>query len=184
MDQTEQFNSGDENPSYWSSVGIAALIFAIIAFVLSTGVQYMMVGGGGGFVFSAASSAVVCLIAAFGGMLAVWHYANEYDITFKLGKGALIGLLTGVAIAILLVILGNLWKVIDPGLQQQIIQTTIERMESANVPDERIEAITQQMKAGASIIYQLGIALLIYGIPNVITGMIGVPLFAKEEEDF
>lgn len=184
MEQTDQFSNDQENPSYWTSVGIAALVFGVIAFVLSTAVRYMMVSGAGGFLFSAASSAIVCLVAAFGGMLAVWHYAHEYDITFKLGKGALIGLLTGVGIAILLVILGNLWKMIDPGLHQQLIEMRIEKLEAANIPEDRIENMKQQMKEGVSIIYQLGVALLMYGIPNIITGMIGVPLFAKEEEDF
>lgn len=184
MEQTEQFNGVEENPSYWASIGIAGLIFGIVIFALQTALQYMMAGGSTGFIFSSIAGIVVCLIGAFGGMLAVWHYSNEYDITFKLGKGALIGVLTGLAVAIVYLILMNLWHFIDPNLQKEIMETTIDKMQAANVPDERIEAIKQGMKQGQSLGRQLLWTFPIYAILNLITGMIGVPLFAKEEEEF
>lgn len=184
MEQPDQLNGVEENPSYWESVGIAALIFAIFTFAINTVFKYTMASGSGGAFLSMISIAVVCLCGAFGGMLAVWHYAKTYDISFKLGKGALIGLLTGIVIAIILLILNKLWQIIDPGLHQQIVEASIEKLEAADIPEDQLETIKQQMKEGTSFIRQLIGGLLMYGIPNIITGMIGVPLFAKEEEDY
>lgn len=183
MEQQNQFTEAEE-PSYWNSVALAALLFAIVAFGLNTVLQYAMVSGSSGPLFSMGAGFAVCLIAAFGGMLAVWHYANEYDITFKLGKGALIGLLTGVGIAILALALGRLWQMIDPGLHQQIVENALEKLNNSNLSEAQVEAAKQRVKEGSSLLMQLLVSVLMYGIPNIITGMIGVPLFAKEEEAY
>lgn len=186
MEQTDQFNK-TENPSYWGSIAIAALVFSIITFVLQLALGYMQMNGSSGWLFSIGSSVVVCLIGAFGGMMAVWHYANEYDVTLKLGKGALIGFLTGVAMVIITIILNEIWQLIDPDYIQNMKEAAIAQIEAMDLPDEQEDANLARME-GFEDRFSIGRQLLwgipIYGILNLLTGMLGVQLFAKEEDDF
>lgn len=183
MEQPDQLNGVEENPSYWESVGIAAFIFAIITWAIGLIMGYATINGSTGMVAGLVSKVVICLIGAFAGMVAVWHYARTYNITIKLGKGALIGFLTGTAIVIITIILSKVWLLIDPDYQKQIMQATIDRLEQMDVPEEQISAMAKS-GGSPSIGRQLLIGVPVFGILNLITGMIGVALFAKEEEDY
>ncbi len=191
MDEVaEQQAEQNNQPSYWPSVGIAGVIFGIIVFALSLVTGYTMINSEPtGSLFSPVQIILwvtVCLVGAFGGMLAIWHYANEYDISIKLGKGALIGLFTGVCLALVTVLLNQLWQVIDPDMTQKMIDSTIANFEAADLPDaqkqQMIDSTVQSMRNQNSIGKQLLYNLPMYGILNVITGMIGAKVFGKQEE--
>ena len=101
MEESQQ--TSNTNPSYWASVGIAGLIFGILVFVLGLVITYITINSEPtGSMLSPMQfvGVLVCLIGAFGGMLATWHYAREYDVAFTLGTGALIGLFAGIAITL------------------------------------------------------------------------------------
>lgn len=182
MEQQEQFETG-QTPSYWASVGIAALIFSLITFILNIIMGYAMIGGNTGWIFTSVSGLVICLIGAFGGMMAVWHYANEYNLTMNLGKGALIGFLTGVAMVIIGIILNEIWALIDPDFTQQIVESTIDRFESMDMPEEQLDKMAQSIKDRDQIGTQLLWGIPIMGVLNLLTGLLGVALFAKEKEN-
>ena len=176
-------------PSYWTSVNTAGLIFGIMAFAISIISSYAIINSEPtGSFFSPVQllGSLACLIGAFGGMLATWHYAREYDIAIKLGKGALIGFLTGVVITLLTVVLGQIWQVIDPEMTQKIIDSTIANMEAMDMPDgqkqQMIDATVESVRSQQSIVTQLLWGIPIYGILNMITGMIGAKIFGKKEE--
>lgn len=184
----QQAESRDE-PSYWTSVSIAGLIFGIIVFALSLISTYAMINSEpSGSLFSPVQllGVLVCLIGAFGGMLAVWHYTNEYDISLKLGKGALVGLFTGVAITAVTVILNQFWQFIDPEMTQKLIDSTIANFEAADLPDaqkqQMIDSTVQGMRDQNNIGRQLMYSLPTYGILNILTGMIGAKVFGSSEE--
>jgi magnesium-transporting ATPase (P-type) len=191
MDEVaEQQAEQNNQPSYWPSVGIAGVIFGIIVFALSLVTGYTMINSEPtGSLFSPVQIILwvtVCLVGAFGGMLAIWHYANEYDISIKLGKGALIGLFTGICLALVTVVLNQIWQVIDPDMTQKMIDSTIANFEAADLPDaqkqQMIDSTVQSMRNQNSIGKQLLYNLPMYGILNVITGMIGAKVFGKQEE--
>ncbi len=184
----EQAESNNE-PSYWTSVSIAGLIFGIIVFALSLVTTYSVINSEPtGSLFSPVQllGVLVCLIGAFGGMLAVWHYTNEHDVSLKLGKGALVGLYTGIAVAVITVILNQLWQFIDPDMTQKLIDSTIANFEAADLPDaqkqQMIDSTVQGMRDQNSIGKQLLYNLPMYGILNVLTGMIGAKVFGSSEE--
>lgn len=183
MEEPDQLNGTEETPSYWESIGIAALIFAIITWAIGLIMGYATINGSTGVMSSLISKVVICLIGAFAGMVAVWHYANTYDITMKLGKGALIGFLSGVGIVIISIILSKIWMFIDPDYYQKIMQATIERLKEMNVPEEQVSAMAKS-DSTPSIGRQLLIGIPVFGLLNLATGMIGVALFAKEEDDY
>jgi len=188
MEESQQTSSN--NPSYWTSVGIAGLIFGIVVFALSIIISYITINSEPtGSLFSPIQLAgtIVCLIGAFGGMLATWHYANEYDIPFTLGKGALIGLFVGIVITIVNILLNQGWHFIDPDMTQRLIDHTVANIQASSMPDQQkqqtIDMMADTLRNRNSIGTQLLWGLPMYGILNLITGMIGAKIFSKKAED-
>ncbi|MFH5831795.1 DUF4199 family protein [Halalkalibaculum sp. DA3122] len=193
MDSKNSFDNAaqqsSEAPAYWNSVGIASVLFGIVAFVLSLVTVYVTINAeptGSFFSPSQLISLVGCLVGAFGGMVAVWHYTREHDIAVKLGKGALVGFLTGVGITLVSAVLNQLWLVVDPDMTQKMIESTVANFEAMDLPEEQkqqmidstVEAMRGQHNIGSQILW--GIPM--YGILNLITGMIGAKAFGKEED--
>lgn len=199
MDSTEQFDAGfnksTEQPSYWTSISIASVLFGIFTFVISLITTYTMINAEpSGAILS--TSRVVgmlgwlfgCLVGAMGGLLAVWHFAKEYDVPVKLGKGALIGFLTGIGMAVVTVILGQTWHLFDPDMTQKLIDSTIANLEAMDMPADQkqqiIDSTAQSIRGNQGIGSQLMWGIPLYGILNLLTGMIGAKVFGKEEEEF
>lgn len=185
MEQTNQHSN--TQPSYLASVGIAAVIFSLLTTVLQLISGYMQINAeptGSLFSPTMLFGLVVCLVGAFGGMVAVWHYANEYKITMKLGKGALIGFLTGAAIVLIGIVLNKLWLLVDPDMQQKMMESTIANFEAMDMPEETKQQMIDQAasQANPSIGMQLLYGIPIFGILNLLTGMLGVSLFARNKE--
>ena len=185
MEQTNQYNS--TQPSYWASVGIAAVIFSLLTTVLQLISGYMQINAeptGSLFSPTMLFGVVVCLVGAFGGMVAVWHYANEYQITMKLGKGALIGFLTGAVMVLIGIVLNKLWLLVDPDMQQKMVESTIANFEAMDMPEDTKQQMIDQAasQANPSIGMQLLYGIPLFGILNLLTGMLGVSLFARNKE--
>jgi len=179
------------NPSYWTSVSIAGVIFGIVVFVISLISSYATINSepSGSFLNPTQLIGTVgCLIGAFAGMLAAWHYAKEYDAVIKLGKGALIGFLTGAVIAVVNVLLSQIWSLVDPDMLQKVIDSTIANYEAMDLPDEQkqqmIDITAQSLRSANSLWRQLLMGIPLYGLLNLITGMIGAKVFGKKEEQF
>lgn len=194
METTDQQKPGVGNgngaPSYWSSVAIASVLFGIIAFIISITMIYITINSeatGSFFSPSQLIGVLGCLVGAFGGMVATWHYASEFDVPIKLGKGALIGLFTGFGISLISVLLNQLWGLIDPDMTQQMIDSMVANFEAMDLPEEQkqqmIDSTVQNMRSQQSIGSQLLWGLPMYGILNLLTGMIGAKLFGKDEDE-
>lgn len=185
--EESQMSENNNLPSYWTSVAISSIIFGILAFILSLVSSYAMINSEPtGSFFSPVQllGVLVCLIGAFGGMLATWHYANEHNVAIKLGKGALIGFLTGVCITIVSVLLNQIWQLVDPGMTQKLIDSTISNMEALDMPDgqkqQMIDSTVENIRSQQNIGTQLLWGIPLNGILNLITGMIGAKIFGKE----
>lgn len=188
FDDSPREANNQPDPSYWTSVTTAGLIFGIVAFVLSLVTSYATINSEPtGSFFSPAQliGVLACLVGAFGGMLATWHYAREYDVSIKLGKGALIGFLTGVCVTLVSIILSQVWQFVDPDMTQKMIDSTIANMEAMDMPEDQkqqmIDATVEGIRSNNSIGMQLLWGLPINGILNLITGMIGAKIFGKQE---
>jgi hypothetical protein len=175
-------------PSYWPSVFLAGVIVAFIMSALGLGSGYMTLGSEPtGETFSAASflGILVCLIAGIAGIIATRHYAREHDVTFPIGRGALIGFLSGVTAVTISTLVGLLWTaVIDPNMNQALYDWQIMNMEAANMTEEQIEMtlkFTPKPGSMMAVLSQFGIGLVVIGIFNLLTGMIGAKVFASEE---
>lgn len=193
MEQSEQVTN--TNPGYWPSVGIAALIFGFIYFIISLIGGYMTINAEPtGSMFGSISQAVTgvagCLIAAFGGMLAVWHYSRTYGITLKMGKGALIGLYVGIGIAVIMTLLSQIWELIDPSYTNRLMESMIANYEAIEgMPEAQrqqvIDGVYSQFQESSTlwgIIKGMLFVAVPVGILNLLTGMLGVSMFAREKE--
>ncbi|MCW9708596.1 DUF4199 domain-containing protein [Fodinibius salsisoli] len=182
------FSDQPNEPSYWKSVATAGVIFGIVAFVLSLVSSYAVINSeptGSLLNPTQFIGTFACLAGSFGGMLAVWHYAREYDLFIQLGRGALIGFLTGVGITVVNVILGEAWQFIDPDMTQKVIESTIASIEAMELPEAQkqqiIDATAEGLQSQNSMFSQLLWSIPINGILNLITGMIGAKIFGQQE---
>lgn len=181
--------------SYWNAVTMAGLIFGLIVFVLSIIGGYMTINSEPtGALFGGASmylGVFSCLIAAFGGMMAVYLYLREYPGSMLLGRGALIGLATGVVIAAVSTLFGLIWNVVDPAFSENLLEASIANIEAmGQIPeaqkDEMIDQTAsqvQRMQTAGGIAMAFGMNAILYGILNLLTGMLGARIFASQEEE-
>lgn len=174
-------------PSYWNSVILASLITAIIVTVFSLIGGYMTIGSepSGSFFNSAQLlSTIGCLAGAVGGVFANWHFVKENNVTYKIGKGALIGLFVALGATVFTILLLQIWNIIDPGYQQAFIDWNIENFEAMQMPEEAKQQAIESMENPNSL-KNIGIQAVTtfasLGILNVISGLVGAKVFASEE---
>lgn len=175
---------------FWPSIALVGTIFGVIIFALGLVFGYMQIQSEpSGAVFSPMmfSGVVICLVVAFAGLMAIWHYTKEVTPFVKLGQGALIGFLTGAVLVIISTVLNELWHFIDPEYTQKIIDSTIASMEAMDIPEESknsmIDATVESMRSQQSIFSQILYGVPMYGILNLITGLIGVKIFGQKENE-
>ncbi|MDX1586942.1 MAG: DUF4199 domain-containing protein [Balneolaceae bacterium] len=181
--------NNQSNPDYWASVGLASLIFGIFSFAVSIIGGYLIINSeaSGSLAMTVAQSIMglmSCLISAFGGLLAVWHYIKTYDLNITLGTGALIGFLTGAGIIAVSTVFQEVWSLVDPEFTSKMIQSMINNIEAMELPDQQKQQMIDSMAAqrDTGILSSLLWGVPIYGILNLITGMIGVSVFGRKTE--
>jgi hypothetical protein len=176
----------DQN-SYWSSVILASLIFGVVYFALTIGTGYYVINHQPTSAAMSPSSiigTVVCLFAGFGGMLAVWHHINEYGVTIQMGRGAVIGIITGLLIGIISFVLVHLWEYIDPNYTSRLMDVQIAIMNSkGNLTSEQQQKMADMMHNRGAMFQVLGalFTTIGLGILNLITGIIGTKIFKGDE---
>lgn len=176
---------------YLPSIGIVGAIFSLISFVIGLFFGYQQINAEptGSFLSPMMlSGVVICLISSIAGLIAVWHFTRERTPYLNLGQGALIGFLTGAVIVIVSVILNELWiRLFDPEYTTKIMNATIANIEAMDMPadarEDMIDAMADSMATNQSFFRQLFWGIPITGLLNLITGLIGVKLFAEKKEE-
>lgn len=185
--ENEYEESGSD--SYWASVIFGALIIGLIMSIMGLFSQYLTISNeptGANFGIGPAVGTLACLVGAIGGILSTRHYANNVNDTFTIGKGALIGFLTGVVGVLLSTLVTFIWiYIIDTGLPQTFYDWQITNIEAQNLTDAQAEMFISRIPEPGSttaMMFQVGIGLVVVGILNAISGMIGTKIFAKDED--
>lgn len=175
----------------WPSIVIVGAIFSVVSFVVGLFFGYQEINSEpSGSLISPIliSSIVICLVTAFAGILAVWHYTKEVSPKLKMGQGALIGFLTGAVIVIFSVVLNELWMFIDPEYTEKVLEATIANIDQMDLPadarDDMIDAMAESIGGEQSIWRQIFLSVPITGMINLVTALIGVKLFAEKEDTF
>lgn len=192
MEQPETYRKEQPDPhsaNYWPSVLIVGGIFSVIGFLVNIIFGYMQIESEPtGSMMSPAmlGSVAVCLATCLGGLIAVRHFAKNVTPYMKLGRGALIGFLTGVVIVVFSSLLNELWLILDPDYTQRVFESIVENIEQMPVPEETRDQLIDQMAAGVqetNIFQQILFGVPLTGLLNLLTGMLGVKLFAEKEEE-
>lgn len=180
----DSISFGDMLPS----ATVVGLIFSLITFALGLAVGYYEISSepsGAMFSPSMLSNSVICLISMLGGVLAVWHFVKETNPYIKLGQGAALGFITGAVMVILSTVYSQVWNFIDPDYVSKLVEATIANVEAMEMPGAQKEAMIDTMASSVrqqnSIVSQLLWGIPISGILNLLTGMVGVKIFAKKE---
>jgi uncharacterized protein YqgC (DUF456 family) len=183
-----------EKPSYLSYAIQIGAIMAVVSTALTYASMYRFIGqppAGSMFGIAQIVPLITCIIAGFGGMLVVRNFAKETQLAMKAGQGAVIGLVTGAIITLFMVVLGQVWtQLIDPTLMDRFADATIANFEAIpNLPDEQRTAMVdaayqqfQDQKSFMGIVKASLMSFVALGVVNLITGIIGVSIFAKKEE--
>ena len=169
-------------PSYWNAVITAGLITGTILTVIQLITSYMTIAGS-----SATGMAIIgCLIASIAGIISNWMYAKGYDLTYPIGKGALLGVFSGIITSIVTFSLSLFWtKVIDTGMNEAIIEATLKSFEDQGLSQEEIDmaqSFIPDPNSLVGLIITFLSALAMYVVINLISGIISAKIFAKEEE--
>ena len=169
-------------PSYWNAVITAGLITGTILTVIQLTTSYMTIAGS-----SATGMAIIgCLIASIAGIISNWMYAKGYDLTYPIGKGALLGVFSGIITSIVTFSLQLFWtKVIDTGMNEAIIEATLKGFEDQGLSQEEIDmaqSFIPDPNSLVGLIITFLSALAMYVVINLISGIISAKIFAKEEE--
>ena len=124
-----------------------------------------------------------------GGMIAVWHYTNENELTIMAGEGAGMGALAGVAGAILAIVLDQVIGFVGLPDQQAIQQMTQEWMQSfftGNLDPDQLEQMREQQEAQQEQFNTpmmravfMGVGVVVSAIFGAIGGAIGASMFKK-----
>lgn len=182
----------NSNPSYINAAAISGLIFGLIISIISIVMGYMEINSepsGATFSASAMSGFLVCIIGAFAGLLTLKLYVKEHDIPVKLGQGAVIGLVTGLIVAVVGTIISLVWHfVIDPSFTDRLMEASIANIElmtqlPGDMKDDMIDGMYtqfQNMYTTGGILKSLGMSALFSGFMNMLTGILGAKLFAEQ----
>lgn len=182
----DSISIGDMLPS----ATVVGLIFSIITFAISLAVGYYEISSEpSGSLFSAStiSGSIICLVSLLGGVLAVWHFVKEVSPYIKLGQGAALGFLTGAVIVILSAVYGEIWSFIDPDYTDKLVEATIANFEAMEMPDAQkdamIDSVAGSVRQQSSFVSQVLWGIPVSGILNLLSGMVGVKIFAKKEDE-
>lgn len=175
-------------PSYWNAVITAGLITAIVYSIIGLASAYLTIGGSTGAGQGLGISA--CLVSSIAGVIANRLYAKGFNLTYPIGKGALLGFLAGLVTLNVGTAISLFWtEIIDTGmndaLNDALIQSTIANLETQGFTQDQIDqALSLSLEPGSMIyiLVQIGIGFVSLSIINVISGIISAKIFAKEEE--
>ena len=171
-------------PSYWNAVITAGLITAIVYSIIGLASAYITIGGSAGAGHGLGISA--CVVSSIAGVIANRMYAKGFNLTYPIGKGALLGFLAGLVTLIVGTAISLFWtEIIDTGLNDALLQSTIANLETQGLTQDQIDQVlffSPEPGSMNAILVQFGIGFFSLSIVNVISGIISAKIFAKEEE--
>lgn len=191
-EENSEHSPGLQFSQFLPSAALVGAIFGVVSFVIGLYFGYQQINSEpSGSLFSPMlfSGVVICLITSFAGLVAVWHFAKEVSPSLSMGQGAALGFMAGAVIAIVSVLLNEVWvTLVDPEYTEKMIESSIAAIEMLDLPestkDDMIDAIEESMEQGASLGRQLFIGVPVNGLLNLITALIGVKIFAEKKESF
>jgi hypothetical protein len=87
---------------------------------------------------------------------------------------------------ILTAVYGEIWNFIDPEYTDKLVEATIANVEAMDLPDAQrqtmVDSMASTVRQQSSFLSQVLWGIPITGILNLLSGMVGVKIFAKKED--
>ena len=163
------------------STGTSILIGGLSCAVLTTLIQVastMVNSGGQNPILGAVFGCLACLIGLTSGIIAVWHYTGEYEVTIYQGDGIKIGALAGVVSALVGFLLVRIltWMGVMPTAAEIVEEMSNNpAMENAGSQLEAMVPLYEFFMGWGGLI----IGLVIGSILGLLGGMLGAAMFKK-----
>jgi len=126
-----------------------------------------------------------CLGIIIGGIIGVWHYTSENEITIKGGTGAVIGVGASVIAWALSSVLTWALTLVGIGAERFTKSGVIENLENSQMTADQLDIIIPLIDDYFFVTYAIN--LVVFAIFGAIGGAIGAKLFKKggdEPTDF
>lgn len=177
----------DNSPSFLKNALLVGGLVGVVAGLISIYSSHSIINSefdGNGMPPGTYTSLVTCLIGALAGLLSV-KLQSIIQIEMTMGRGALIGLVAGITVAILSGLTNQLWQLLNPQFAEELVQAMMANYEripgfSAQMADEIAASTLESMTTTKGILQSIGLGALLYGILNALSGMIGAKLFCDD----
>jgi uncharacterized membrane protein len=137
----------EQNNPFISSAVIVGFVVAVVVTIVSLVLGYYMIGSEPGtstMIMMSAMGLISCLVGIFAGLFAVRHHVKIFNAPLKMGRGAIIGLTSGVFVAIFTSILSLIWMLVDPSYVDRLMEAMIRSMETLGPQGEaQIDGIAE-----------------------------------------
>jgi Co/Zn/Cd efflux system component len=182
----------EQNNPFLSSALIVGFFISLLSTVAALGISYSIIGSEPStstMIMMSLVGLASCFVGAFAGIFSVRHHVKMYNAPLKMGRGSVIGLTSGVVVAIFATLFNFIWTFIDPSFTDRLLESMVQSMESIGPNgqmDATIDEIYQQFEEQKTTIGQikaLGMNAAILGALNAITGILGVKFFAPKPDD-
>jgi hypothetical protein len=182
-----------QSNSIWNAALKAGVVFGFAVFLISTIGSYITINSeptGNLFSGTILASMVGCLVGIFGGFLGVKFHINEYGPVMKIGQGAVIGLMTGIVMAVVSQILALIWPLVDGAFIENLQTALIANIEiSEQIPSAQKEDMIDAVYAQFQNFYGIGTILqgffmgvVTYGLLNVLSGLLAAKFMGRAPE--
>lgn len=177
----------EETPSFLKNAVLVGGLVGIVTSLISIYSGYSMINSefdGSGVPPGTYTSIITCLVGTLAGLLAI-KLQSAAEIEMTLGRGALIGMVAGIAVAVFSGFTSQLWQMLHPQFAEEMVEAMMANYEripgfSAQMADELAASTLESMTTTAGVLKSIGLGALLYGILNALSGMVGAKLFCDD----
>lgn len=185
----------EQKPSYIMLAVTNALIVGVVLTIISLVITYSTIGGEPtGSMFGPLSFMQLgsCLLGSIAAIFTVKAYSKMEGVELTLGNGAIIGIVTGIFLALVTTLLSYVWNtMIDPALMDNMKDYMVKNMEimfeKSGATGDMVDQVLGEMEKGfdeqktlMGVLKGFGYSVLGLGIVNLISGMITAKITSKD----
>ncbi len=185
-DNFQQFE--EEPPSFVQPAMTYGAAFAIAASLVFYGTLVAAMSGAEPGILPFIIACLGCLgIIFLPGVFSVKSFLKQTANKLQVGKGAVIGVVSGAAFGVMYGFMDLVWLLFGVETSTLVMEYTLALTETfggdTGQVDEMRDVMEEQARTGGSIMLGVLFNILIYGILNMLSGMLAVSIWADKTSD-
>jgi len=171
-----------------SFINISVITGAVIAVVSSItiyGLALMSISSGSPGVAGLVIGCFLCCgFVILPGLLSSRLYIYDIQKSIEVGKGALIGAVSGLAFGVVFGFMDVIWKLFDVDTASLMVEYYIMVMQNLDMPElnDAIDQMRDAQEQASSGIGSILMNIVIVSVINVVSGLSGTAIFSKKFE--